>query len=50
MGWLMPRTQPSVPVASPQVSPTEPMKTTLDLVDNEITGATDSPGDDLPTT
>jgi len=26
------------------------MKTTLDLVDNEITGATDSPGDDLPTT
>lgn len=49
MGRLVPRTRPSEPVAHPQVAVgTE--EDDPDLVDNEVTDATDSPGDDLPPT
>ena len=49
VGRLVPRTRPSEPVAAPQVTDgTE--DDDPDLVDNEVTDATGSPGDDLPIT
>ena len=49
VGRLVPRTRPSDPVAPPEVvdgaGDEDP-----DLVDNEVTDATGSPGDDLPVT
>ncbi len=49
VGRLVPRTRPSEPVAAPQVMDgTE--DDDPDLVDNEVTDATGSPGDDLPIT
>lgn len=56
VGRLVPRTKPSEPLTQPprNQSPDEQFAVNFedddpDLVDNEITGATDSPGDDLPT-